>query len=396
MPQARRFAVALALAIPALALSTAAAPKPPAEPVGDFPCNKYKDPVLAECNAFVALRAEIRRDHAAEDVQVLAIRWAHADQLIPKAGRFLDTDYGRALLEEMARKRQGGVDKLTAVAIAPDRVKAVSVAMKSDAPVCPGEERLFVVSATLTDGTTTTTWTDPADKGGHADPSAFVLTSKAGRFALDNVDGRWTFFADGNPVPALGGYTFDVAVKDRPDVKGTGTAPIGLGCMKGLYITGQPGTVGVSNATGGDGGHAGEATVDVGLIAAAGAPSLLMIKGVSPLKTWWYAGPYDPSRKIEVQNAGGKGGDGASSNDDWGFAGGNGGDGGKLVVRYDKRHPELAAAIAASAPGGAAGLGGRGTPGPGRNGVAGRPGPAPTIIAVDPKGLFVGDGLTLK
>jgi hypothetical protein len=136
--------------------------------------------------------------------------------------------------------------------------------------------------------------------------------------------------------------------------------------------------------------------VDVGLISTPTWPSLLVMKGVSPLATWWYVGPFDQKTRVEVTNAGGAGGDGAFNATGWGFNGGNGGDGGRLVVRYDKRHPELAGVIVASAPAGAGGAGGGGTPGPGSNGVAGKPGPQPTVSAVDAKTLFAGDGLTLK
>lgn len=366
------------------------------EPQAEADCAEHKPPTDAECQAFV--RAKVARKK---------LDFATAFKEIQKAGAFLETGYGKghfsAIKAQYDAEVRAGVIK-TDAQVAAEKAETLDVAtvaslaigMKSASPICPGgKPRLFVVSATLSGGAVKEGWSNPKQKAGKLDHDLLSYSSPTGTFKVDPADGVWTYFPDPNPLKSLDGFVLQVALKARPEIKAEAVIPATYDCMAGLFISGIPGTKGVSNANGGDGGPAAEATAEVGIVASKAAPKLLVMKGTSATGTFWYAGALDAKPRVEVRNQGGAGGPGAYNATGWGFNGGNGGNGGPLEIRFDKRHPELAELISASAPGGAAGPAGGGTSGPGRSGVPGSPGPNPVKKAFDPKKLFAGEGVTL-
>ncbi|MBI5607293.1 MAG: hypothetical protein HY902_00265 [Deltaproteobacteria bacterium] len=366
------------------------------EPKTEADCAQYKPPTDGECQAFV--RAKIAKKK---------LDAATAYKEIQRAGAFLQTGYGKGYLASIKAMYdadvRAGVIKTDAQAAAEKSealdvaaVVSLAIGLKSQNPICPGgKPRLFVVSATMNGGGVKEGWTNPKQKAGKLDHDALVYSSPTGTFKVDPADGVWTYYPDANPLKSLNGFVLQVALKDKPAVKAEAVIAPSYDCLAGLFISGTPGTKGVSNANGGDGGPAADGIAEVGIIASKYFPKLLIMKGVSATGTFWYAGAADAKPRVEVRNQGGAGGPGAYNASGWGFNGGNGGNGAGLEVRYDKRHPELADLIAASTPGGAAGPAGGGTTGPGRSGVPGAAGPSPVKKAVDPKTLFAGDGLTL-
>ena len=361
------------------------APPKVKDPTAFDDCKVYKDAMYDECHAFLSAKEFAK-----------AGIWGQVDRNLANAGRFRDSDFGKQFVAEVQAKR--AVENLAPIpdTLDPTQVTEVAITMVSDKPICV-EPRRFKVTVHLADGTTKETWEKASSKHGFIDFDAFDLTSTQGTIQLEPKFDQWGFRPAPNPVPAIDtGYVLKVAIKGRPEIKGEVTVPMTLDCYKDLVFSGPNGTTYGSGDNGTSGSDASPVTVDVGVVATKAVPKLLVIKGVSPQQTLWYAGAL--GAKVEIRNQGGAGGGGGPNQKGEGYAGGNGGNGGSLEIRYDKRHPELADALVASAPGGRGGQGGDGDSGApaGKNGANGAPGPAPTKKAVDAKTLFAGDGLTLK
>ncbi len=344
--------------------------------------------------------------------------------------------------EAAARER-----KRTPDALDPAAVASVAVVAPKDG-LCPGRRADLVFEVTFKDGTRKTTWRKESEKAGHLDYADFVFESPHGRFSKD---GDLTVEAD--PLATVeSGIVVKVALAKRPEVAAQQAFAPSYACLGEAVLFGPAGAMGQQGAFGqagainrGDGGRGGgggaggvggagpRATAEVGMIATAQHPKLVVARVRAGDREVWTLKPYAPGMKLTVGARGGAGGQGGQggmggagdmgqNGSGPGYRGGDGGDGGPgggggpggtLHVMYDARHPELREVIVATTAGGPGGYGGaQGNPGSGGsgsplgamgswgnqgpNGAPGPDGPAPTIEAVPGGKLFQGARITLR